>query len=216
MVRGTELHPGCAHARDADPALGEAPLELRIGAAAVDAVVLVAPERAEAAEVVDEAPAPLVLPLELAADDPGQGSIEQPRIPRQAQRPAAETAVEVDHAARRGRPGTCKGEVLAQHALAVIAACLQPHPAEVVLEANTGLLLPHVLARVEQQRLRRDPARVGLELCPRQPERILRRRRQCVAHQPQLGAVFGPERQLSVQLRAPRAAVRAVAVGLEM
>jgi hypothetical protein len=79
------------------------------------------------------------------------------------------------------------------------------------------LRLRQRLARVELRGRRIDAARVGLQLGAGQAQRILRRRQfDAVADEGELGCVVQPQAQLQVLDVAPRRAVRAPAVGLEV
>src|SRR5690349_19027797 len=164
-----------ANPRRRGPERHELPFGLRIDVRAAHGVVLVAAQIAEIAEVVDEALAPLVLPIGICADRDDERAAERGRGPDDARADAAIVAVEIRDATRTRRTVRRRDrQVLADSPLTAIRVNVKlQRVAEPMVERGPDLLLIDRLARIEPQRRRVDTARIRLPRRARQAQRIL-------------------------------------------
>src|SRR5690606_8233461 len=160
VVIDFQPHLAAAHAADQTPLRREGPVNLRIEVAVARSAALVAAQRGRRAEGVVETLAPLALGIEVGAQRPLQRQAVD-RLPvRPARAGTAVAAVEIDHAAGRGRPAG-EAQRLEYLPLAAIDARVQRVlRAELVLDHHAELRLADGLARIEGQRIRRHAARI--------------------------------------------------------
>ena len=217
VVARIEADARRAQAEGGACALGEAQVGLGEEVGALDAVVLVAAQRAHRAEVVDVAAPALLHGLVLQPGGERQRAAEPDAVADPGERHAAEGPVEVHHAARGGDAAPRKREELPHLAVAEEGAGAQPvAAAEPSLERHAGLLLADGLARVEGSRRRVGLARVRRSLVPRESERIPGLRLvERVQHQREARVAARFPFQLGVELLAVGLRVRAVAVGVK-
>src|SRR6185437_8549865 len=144
---------------------------------AIHVVVLVTPQVAEIAELVDEALAALVLMIEVAPDGERERSFEHGTMPVQSQADAAVVAVEVGHAARRRCAAAGERQILPDQPAPAVRVDMQgKRIGKMMIDARADLLLVDRLARVEQESGRIRAARVGAPFGARETEGILRLR----------------------------------------
>src|SRR5439155_20570333 len=103
VIARVERNLGVPQAGQEAPARHELPFALRVERGAVHSVVLIAFQRPGGAEVIEVAPAPLLLTVVIASHGEREGPACELRRARPAHIQPVIEAVEVDDAARRGR-----------------------------------------------------------------------------------------------------------------
>ena len=217
-VERVEAHPAAAQATVETPALGRLPVRLQVHVVAAHGVVFVAAQGADhaklAADEIFETQAGFVRPFLAGAQHQRQ---RVRGLPAPAHVEPTVVAVQVDHAAARGRAGLHEHRDR-QH-LESLAAAGVGHQGQLVAfadrlrEAGAQLLLGHGLAGVEQQRaLARSTAVTG-KLGGRQPLRVIRGQVEVVAEHRPLAATRGLPAQLQLGTIAAPGRMPAVAVG---
>ena len=183
-------------------------------------VVLIAFQRPGGAEVIEVAPAPLLLTVVIASHGEREGPACELRRARPAHIQPVIEAVEVDDAARRGRrilrhDGNCQ-KLLDLPASAVDGKAQAVRGRESVLKGRAELALHDVFAGIEQQHGRIDLARVLLHLRAVEPGRVLRRLPHRVQDEGEARIVAESKLQLGIPQVLFGRTVVAVAAGLEV